>query len=349
MTPLRRSAWLLALLGALRLCDPANQIFETSIAVDGVELPLRLFEGQTVVTAAENFVLEHGLIAPSQEPMASLLVAQLAEALRERVASAADAAPAHAAERVTGAPAPLLTVTVAVDGRDHVFEFFAGADPVRAAHDFCGKLGVNAVAHSRCRKQLVDEVVAQLARRKPLVDAPKDETPLPPLLEVAVRLSEDGDERMLRVNPGESPESAARAFCAVNGIEPNDHLAVLTHEIEARLRARREAVVSDAWSRARASEPVPEEPAGQLLFSIPVTLAGRVYSVEYHEGESALGAASAFCESMWNTIARRLLELDQLESYSVGECTDLLEKTVLIMLDSLLAPNVTDVPTAGGR
>lgn len=175
MTPLRRSAWLLALLGALRLCDPANQIFETSIAVDGVELPLRLFEGQTVVTAAANFVLEHGLIAPSQEPMASLLVAQLAEALRERVASAADAAPAHAAERVTGAPAPLLTVTVAVDGRDHVFEFFAGADPVRAAHNFCGKLGVNAVAHSRCRKQLVDEVVAQLARRKPLVDAPKDE------------------------------------------------------------------------------------------------------------------------------------------------------------------------------
>ena len=86
MTPLRRSAWLLALLGALRLCDPANQIFETSIAVDGVELPLRLFEGQTVVTAAANFVLEHGLIAPSQEPMASLLVAQLAEALRERVA-----------------------------------------------------------------------------------------------------------------------------------------------------------------------------------------------------------------------------------------------------------------------
>ena len=351
-------------------------LLETTVAIDGVVRPLRVLAGQTPADAATQFAVEHGLVGP-QAPRDSLVVHQLTEAVRARLAAVGGDVPAAG---------PRISINVTTtDGRELRFEHDGDAGLERAIRAFCDGLTSAAAAHAACLAKLSGEAEGQPSRARgrcsrgaadPVVE-----------LEVPVRLGER--ELVLRVLPGVSANDAARRFVAEHGLIA-EHEALLAREITARRlpaaapqsgpTASRELAISVTLdgsphtvhvqagqtpaSAARAFclrtdvgiaaaggpaldacvtrvaeivrgqlSPAVAAPLSPPLFTVPVRLGSAFHEVPYHENEHPSHAAARFCAEHWPAIARELGDDDsQPAPFHEQECVALLEQTLLWML-----------------
>ncbi|KAG6609817.1 uncharacterized protein IUM83_00377 [Phytophthora cinnamomi] len=302
------------------LQPPRKELFAFALSLDGREITVRHFEGGSPMDEAVETLRAIGVgdgefmdrVAPqiANQIVNEINGRQAAEPVEEQVQ------PQQVEQPATPQQPPqrreLFSEPLTLNNQPAIMIHYEGSTARETAVRF---LGENGIADDATIESLMPQLIgivdarmaaileqeAQAARAQAEVQAQaaaehaaeQPQQPRQPLVTVPINLDEQRQAN-LEYFEGDDVEATVQRFLVAVGLGEterfNDNVVQLSALVRERVaeqqRAQQQPPVVE-----QAAEPTRPEP----LFSIPVTLSGNVYSLEYFEGQEPYYAANTFC------------------------------------------------------
>ncbi|TYZ64905.1 hypothetical protein PybrP1_001128 [[Pythium] brassicae (nom. inval.)] len=352
------------------LQPPRKELFSFEITIDGASAVVRHFEGGSPVEEAMHTLRTMNIREGEQMDR---LVPQLANEITRQLAAAAEetrSEPPHSEPQRSPAPTELFSIPLTINSQAAVLVHLDGMTARETALRFLNENGITDpadvgrylpqlvdIVDARMSEYLRDEAAAQVADVAP-APAPAPSRRL--LLTLPVNL---GDNRSanLEYYEGDSVERTVELFLAAVGLAESpsfsDSVAQLAGVVRQRLAAQQQEDEQQALEAQRRQQQQQRElelqqqqaqapataPQAAPLVSLPVTLSGLVYTLEYFKGQDVGLVANAFCVEKHELVRAELglsFDGDQLQ-----EC----KRVLVTTLRERLAAGRQPAPPASGR
>lgn len=290
------------------LQPPQKELFSFEITIDGVEAVVRHFEGGNPVEEAIRTLQAMQISAGERMDR---LVPQVANEITRQLAATAEETrtqpPAAQGEMNAEpprrpAPTELFSIPLTLNNHAAVLVHVDSLTARESALRFLNENGITDPADvGQYLPQLVDIVDARMSEflRDEAAQAPAAPAPAPVptrprelVLSLSVNLG-DNRSATLEYYEGDSIERTVELFLVAVGLGESsafsDSVAQLAGVVRQRLAAQQQE--RELEQQQQQQPPPPSAP----LVSLPVTLSGLVYTLEYFEGEDVGVVANAFC------------------------------------------------------
>ncbi|KAL3673681.1 hypothetical protein V7S43_001379 [Phytophthora oleae] len=328
------------------LQPPKKEEFAFSLSLDGREITVRHFEGGIPMDEAVETLRGIGV---NDGEFMDKVAPQIANQIVNEINNRQEAAPSTVAESQVEEPVheppqrrELFSEPLTLNNEPAIMVHFEGSTARETAVRFLSENGVTDDATiESLMPQLIGIVDARMAALLDLeaqaqaqaAPAELQEQVRQPLVTVPINLDEQRQANM-EYFEGEDVEATVQRFLVGVGLGESEgfsnnvvQLSALLRERIAAIQPQPEASVQPQEATEQATQPTRPEP----LFSIPVTLSGRVYDLEYFQGQEPYYAANSFCVEK-HEIVRAELGVD-FDGDQLLACQNVLVQSILNMLE----------------
>ncbi|KAG1703161.1 hypothetical protein DVH05_008072 [Phytophthora capsici] len=331
------------------LQPPKKEEFAFSLSLDGREITVRHFEGGIPMDEAVETLRGIGV---QEGEFMDKVAPQIANQIVSEINSRQEAASSTLAEPQVEDPVheppqrrELFSESLTLNNEPAIMVHYEGSTARETAVHF---LSENGVTDDATIESLIPQLVGIVdARMTALLDLEAQKTRASPgelqdqkrkpLVTVPINLDENRQANM-EYFEGEDVEATVQRFLVGVGLGEgegfNNNVAQLSALLRERIAAIRpqEAPVQPQETAEQAEQPTRPQP----LFSIPVTLSGRVYNLDYFEGQEPYYAANSFCVEK-HEIVRSELGVD-FDGDQLLACQNVLVQSILNTLEGRQQP-----------
>jgi preprotein translocase subunit Sss1 len=299
--------------------------FSVPVTINGNEIMMKYFTGQTADDAAWAFCVENGL---TEDPSRDEYIKALGGVIRQKLEESATEA--QSAQQ----PQPEFSVPVQINGNEIMMKYFTGQTADDAAWAFCVENGLTEDPSRDEYIKVLGDVIRQRLEESAAQAQPAQSDQQ---LEFSVPININEKEIMMKYFTGQTAEDAAWAFCVENGLteDPSrdEYMKVLSSAIRQKL--------SEQSSEGDFQTDAPSPDRQQLetdgvspLFTLPVEVNDTFHDLVFYQGEQPSSVARDFCTDTWVNVQAHL-ESTEVE-LEVSECTSFLEDTITSIRNRLL-------------
>ncbi|GMF38061.1 unnamed protein product [Phytophthora fragariaefolia] len=311
------------------LQPPRKEIFAFSLSLDGREITVRHFDGGNPMDEAVATLRGIGVNdGEFMDRVAPQIANQIVNEINNRRATESAAAPVQ--EQVQSKPVEqpvtqeqppqrreLFSEPLTLNDQPAIMIHYEGSTARETAVRFLGENGITddatieslmpqliGIVDSRMAAILDQEAQARAeadaqaqaqtqvqAVAEPIVEQPQQ--PRAPLVTVPINLDEQRQAN-LDYFEGDDVEATVQRFLIGVGLGDTEMFSNNVAQLSALVRERI-ATLEQQRGQPQIEEQAAESTRPEPLFSIPVTLSGNVYNLDYFEGQEPYYAANTFC------------------------------------------------------
>ncbi|KAK1948350.1 hypothetical protein P3T76_000640 [Phytophthora citrophthora] len=331
------------------LQPPKKEEFAFSLSLDGREITVRHFEGGIPMDEAVETL--RGIGVQDGEFM-DKVAPQIANQIVNEINNRQEVAPSTVAQPQVEEPVheppqrrELFSESLTLNNEPAIMVHYEGSTARETAVRFLSENGVTDDATiESLMPQLIGivdarvtallDLEAQIQAQSAPAELQKQERK--PLVTVPINLDENRQANM-EYFEGEDVEATVQRFLVGVGLGEGEGFNNNVVQLSALLRERIAAIQpQEAPVQPQETEQAAQPTRPQPLFSIPVTLSGRVYDLEYFEGQEPYYAANSFCVEK-HEIVRAELGVD-FDGDQLLACQNVLVQTILNTLEGRQKP-----------
>jgi hypothetical protein len=304
----------------MELQPPAKELFSFTITIDGVDAVVRHFENGNAVDEAKEAL--RGLQF-KDAALYEQVVGQIANEIIGRV----NAQKAPVQEPVQQQlPKQLFSIALTLNNQNIELVHYEGFTAAESVIKFLNDHGITEPdtinSYGPQLVQLVENKIAENAQQQEAATTAAAAAPTTrtPLFTVPVTLGQN--QVTLEYYEGDNIERTAEVFLQYYGLDKQASFPQLVGQLSTLIRQRLEELNAQTQQQSR------PEP----LFTIPVTLGGVAYNLEYFEGQEPNYVANTFCVEKHEILREQLgLEYD---GNQLQECKNVLVGTINNILNN---------------
>ncbi|ETO66264.1 hypothetical protein F442_16356, partial [Phytophthora nicotianae P10297] len=323
------------------LQPPKKELFAFTLSLDGREITVRHFEGGIPMDEAIETLRVIGVHdGEFMDRVAPQIANQIVHEINNR-----QPAPEHQAQQVEEPMQPpqrreLFSEPLTLNNQPAVMVHYEGSTARETAVRFLSENGItdDATIESMMpqligivdgRMAALLEQEAQAAPAQNQAAAEQYQQQRQPLVTVPISLDE---QRQANLNyfEGDEVEATVQRFLVGVGLGESEGFNNNVVQLSALLRERIAAIPQQQETRPQETTESAQPTRPEPLFSIPVTLSGNVYNLEYFEGQEPHYVANSFCVEKHEIVRAELgveFDGDQLQA-----CQNVLVQSILNIL-----------------
>ncbi|KAH7478989.1 hypothetical protein PRIC2_009006 [Phytophthora ramorum] len=332
------------------LQPPRKELFAFALSLDGREITVRHFEGGTPMDEAVQTLRGVGVNdGEFMDRVAPQIANQIVNEINNRQSAESVAAPVE--EQVEQPVAQqqrreLFSEPLTLNNQAAIIIHYEGSTARETAVRFLGENGITDdatieslmpqlidIVDARMAALLEQEAQAQAAAQAQAQTAGQAtaEQERQPLVTVPINLDEQ-HQANLAYFEGDDVEATVQRFLMDVGLGGNERFNDNVVQLSALLRERLAAVEQErAQEQPQVMEQADQPTQPDPLFSIPVTLSGNVYNLEYFEGQEPYYVANTFCVEKHEIVRAELgVEFDGDQLFA---CQNVLVQSILNLLE----------------
>ncbi|OWZ22691.1 hypothetical protein PHMEG_0002572 [Phytophthora megakarya] len=330
------------------LQPPKKELFSFILSLDGRDITVRHFEGGVAMDEAVATLRAIGVEdGEFMDRVAPQIVNQIVKEIKRQTAVATEKMP-QVEEPVKKQRREVFSEPLTLNNQAAIMVHYEGSTARETAVRFLSENGITDDATiESLMPQLVDIVdtrVAALleqetaatqdqaqASAETAASSDQQQQQRQPQVTVPINLDEQ-HQATLEYFEGDDVEATVQRFLANVGLGESDRFNDYVVQLSALLREQIAAIPqkeTQAQPPEAAAESQPSRP--DPLFSIPVTLSGNVYNLDYFEGQEPYNAANSFCVEK-HEIVRAELGVD-FDGDQLLACQNVLVKSILNILE----------------